>query len=121
MTTPNLSLVEACQVPGDVSEQAAQSGTVRHQDASGPQTPVTERTVSEHRVIVSVVQPAYLEQRAAAAYLSVSIRYFRDFVNVRPRELPGYGRKPVLRWAVADLDAWMARVSETKNRDQRAS
>lgn len=76
-------------------------------------------TVSEHRVIVTIVNPAYLSQRAAAAYLGVSTRYFRDHVAVRPKELPGSGNRPVLRWAVADLVAWVEHVSNPKSRLSR--
>lgn len=60
--------------------------------------------------------PAYLSQKDAAAYLGVSVRYFRDHVDVRPKELPGRGDRPLLRWAVADLDAWVVRVSSPRSR-----
>jgi hypothetical protein len=58
----------------------------------------------------------YLRQKGAAAYLGVSVRYFRCHVNVRPLELPGSGRRPVLVWRPADLDAWVERVSATQSR-----
>jgi hypothetical protein len=58
----------------------------------------------------------YLRQKAAAAYLGVSVRYFRYHVDVRPLELPGRGRRPVLVWRPADLDTWVERVSDPKSR-----
>ncbi|HTE45153.1 MAG TPA: hypothetical protein VK636_07910 [Gemmatimonadaceae bacterium] len=65
--------------------------------------------------------PAYVKQKAAAAYLGVSVRYFRDCVDVRPKELPGTRTRPMLVWAIADLDAWVARVSDPKSRARKAS
>jgi hypothetical protein len=54
--------------------------------------------------------PAYLRQWEAARYLGVSVRWFRDHVHVEalPIGKPAPGRKPVLRYRVADLDAWVA-------------
>jgi len=65
----------------------------------------------------------YLKRPDAAAYLGVSVKYFRRHVDVRPKELPGRGAKPLLMWAVADLDAWVERVSSPKSRSgiRRAS
>ncbi|HVX38773.1 MAG TPA: hypothetical protein VHB25_04290 [Gemmatimonadaceae bacterium] len=65
--------------------------------------------------------PAYLKQKAAAAYLGVSVRYFQQHVTVRPKELPGRGRKPLLVWCVRELDEWVARVSDPKSRPRKAS
>lgn len=65
------------------------------------------------------MSPAYLRQQAAAAYIGVSARYFRDHVDVRPKELPSSGRRPLLVWAVRDLDAWVERVSDPKSRPAR--
>lgn len=64
--------------------------------------------------------PAYMKQKAAAAYLGVSVRYFQLHVDVRPKELPGRGRRPMLVWSVAELDAWVARVSDPKSRSGTA-
>lgn len=64
---------------------------------------------------------AYLNQLEAAEYLGVSVRYFRDFVDVRPKELPGRGKRPVLRWCAADLDGWVTRVSDPKARMRKVS
>ena len=51
--------------------------------------------------------PAVLGQREAAEYLSVEHRWLDDapipWVDMRK---PGAGR-PVKRWRVADLDAWL--------------
>lgn len=63
----------------------------------------------------------WLRQKDAARYLGISVRYFRDHVDVRPRELPGRGRKRVLIYKPADLDAWVERVSDPKNRQKKAS
>lgn len=54
--------------------------------------------------------PAYLRQWEAARYLGVSVRWFRDHVTVAavPIGRPVPGKKPVLRYRVADLDAWVA-------------
>lgn len=65
--------------------------------------------------------PAYVKQKAAAAYLGVSVRYFRDHVDVRPKELPGRGRRPMLVWSIAELDAWVARVSDPKSRARKTA
>jgi hypothetical protein len=70
--------------------------------------------------IIGVV-PRYLPQKAAAAYLGVSVRYFRDHVDVKPKTYPGRGKKPVLRWSTLDLDAWTERVSDPKSRAGRRS
>lgn len=63
----------------------------------------------------------YLRQRAAAEYLGVSVRYFQQHVTVMPKELPGRGKKPVLVYQVAELDAWVARVSDPKSRQRRSA
>jgi hypothetical protein len=65
--------------------------------------------------------PAYLKQPDAARYLGVSVRYFQQHVDVRPKELPGRGRRPLLLWSVAELDAWVNRVSNPKTRARKAS
>lgn len=58
----------------------------------------------------------YLRLKEAAAYLGVSERYFYQHVDARPFELPGRGKRRVLVWRPADLDAWVERVSSTKSR-----
>ncbi len=58
----------------------------------------------------------YLKRPDAARYLGVSVKYFRRHVDVRPKELPGRGERPLLMWSVADLDAWVERVSNPKSR-----
>lgn len=63
-----------------------------------------------------VIAPAYLKRPQAAAYLGVSVRYFRRHVHVRPKEFPGRGVKPLLMWAVVDLDRWVESVSNPKSR-----
>lgn len=63
----------------------------------------------------------YLRQKAAAAYLGISVRYFQQHVSVIPKELPGRGARPVLVYAIADLDAWVERVSNPKSRRRKAS
>lgn len=64
---------------------------------------------------------AYLRQKAAAAYLGVSVRYFQQHVAVTPKTLPGSGTKPVLVYRRADLDEWVDRVSNPKARGGRKS
>lgn len=60
--------------------------------------------------------PAYLRQRDAAKYLGVSVRYFQLHVDVRPKELPGRGRRPILLYPVRELDAWVERASDPRSR-----
>lgn len=57
-----------------------------------------------------VSTPAYLSQVEAARYLGVSVRWFRDNVTVEavPVGLPRPGKRPLLRYRTADLDAWVA-------------
>jgi hypothetical protein len=56
---------------------------------------------------------AYLTQAAAAVYLGVSVRYFRDQVHVAPVPIgiPRPGKRPTLRYRVADLDAWVVKCA----------
>jgi hypothetical protein len=56
-----------------------------------------------------------LRQKAAAEYLGVSIRYFRENVDVEPKQLPGRGKRPLLVWSMRELDAWVERVSGPKS------
>lgn len=58
----------------------------------------------------SMPTAAYLTQVAAAAYLGVSVRWFRDNVTVLavPVGKPRPGKRPLLRYRTADLDAWVA-------------
>jgi hypothetical protein len=65
---------------------------------------------------MTAIAPAYLNRADAAAYIGVSTRYFRRHVSVRPKELPGRGKRKVLVYAVRDLDAWVERVSSTNSR-----
>jgi hypothetical protein len=60
-----------------------------------------------------------LRQKAAAAYLGVSVRYFRAHVDVAPKTLPGSGHKPLLVWSTRELDEWVERVSNPKARQRR--
>jgi hypothetical protein len=62
------------------------------------------------------IAPAYLRRQHAASYLGVSLRYFRRHVHVRPKEFPGRGKRPLLMWAVVDLDRWVESVSNPKSR-----
>lgn len=64
----------------------------------------------------ATVIPAYMTQVDAAAYLGVSVRYFRDVVDVQPIPFPGTGEKPVERYAVKDLDAWAEKWRDPKSR-----
>jgi hypothetical protein len=70
-----------------------------------------------------VVRPAFLRQHEAAAYLGVSVRWFRDNVDVAPvtlgRTKPG--RKPLLRYAVTDLDAWVVRCASFRLTRKKAA
>jgi hypothetical protein len=51
----------------------------------------------------------YLSQEKAAFYLDMSVAKFRRDVKVipRPAEPPRAGKKPLMRYRIADLDAWM--------------
>jgi hypothetical protein len=64
----------------------------------------------------SKVTPAYMSQVDSARYLGVSVRYFRDHVGVKPVPFPGGGKKPLERYARADLDAWAERWRDPKAR-----
>ncbi len=73
---------------------------------------------------VVAFKPRGLTQRAAADYLGVSARWFRDHVHVeaKPVDLPRPGTKPVLRYRIEDLDAWMDRCAAVKpDPNQRAA
>ncbi len=50
-----------------------------------------------------------LTQKEAAEHVGVSVRWFRDNVHVEPRAVGPVqpGRRPVLRYFVEELDAWM--------------
>jgi hypothetical protein len=52
-----------------------------------------------------------LTQKQAAAYVGVSVRFFRDNVHVRARCIcaPKTGQRPLLRYFREELDAWMDR------------
>jgi hypothetical protein len=64
----------------------------------------------------------YLRQKDAARYLGLSVRTFRDVVDVEPLTLPGMRTRPILVWRPADLDAWVERVNDPKSRvGRRAS
>jgi hypothetical protein len=58
----------------------------------------------------------YLTQVQAAAYLGVSVRWFRDNVDVQPvpMGLPRPGKRPLLRYRRVDLDAWVERCRTHK-------
>jgi hypothetical protein len=60
-----------------------------------------------------------LSQKAAAAYCGVSVRLFRTVCPVKPVPLPGRGRKPVLRYLVAELDGWLLSCRNPKARGTR--
>jgi hypothetical protein len=65
---------------------------------------------------VITLQPRGLTQRAAALYLGVSVRWFRDNVHVeaKPVGRPVPGAKPFLRYRREDLDAWMDQCAAVK-------
>lgn len=62
------------------------------------------------------ITPAYLSQVDAAAYLGVSVRYFRDVVTVEPVYLPSSKGRPLMRFSRADLDAWVTSLRDPKSR-----
>jgi hypothetical protein len=64
----------------------------------------------------TTVARAALNQTDAAAYVGVSVRHFRDHCPVRAVELPGRGSRVVLRWRIADLDAWLASLAPKATR-----
>lgn len=55
----------------------------------------------------------WLKQYEAAHHLGLSVSEFRASVDVEPRPvtMPKAGEKPVLRYFVEDLDAWVERCS----------
>jgi hypothetical protein len=57
----------------------------------------------------TTLYPRALTQHAAAQYLSVSVRYFRDNVHVEPKSVNNAepGKKPLVRYRIEDLDAWL--------------
>ncbi len=57
-----------------------------------------------------------LRQKAAAEYLGVSVRYFREHVDVEPKQLPGRGKRPLLVWSAKELDEWVDRMNPTTKR-----
>lgn len=63
-----------------------------------------------------ITMPAYMSQVRAAEYLGVSVRYFRDHVEIEPVPFPGSGNKPVERYARVDLDAWAEKWRTPKAR-----
>lgn len=58
----------------------------------------------------------YLRQKDAARYLGISVRTFRDIVDVKPLTLPGVRTRPIHVWRPSDLDAWVERVNDPKSR-----
>jgi hypothetical protein len=51
---------------------------------------------------------ALLRQKDAAAYLGVSVRYLRARKDIKTTTIPSVeGTRPLLRYRVADLDAWV--------------
>lgn len=77
---------------------------------------VAARRAADPRAATLTLAPAYLRLKQAAAYLGVSARYFYRHVDARPLELPGRGKRRVLVWRVADLDAWVERVGTPRRR-----
>lgn len=63
----------------------------------------------------------YLNQKDAAAYLGVDADYFRVHVHVEPFVLPTKGKRPAIRYRVADLDAWMDKLKDPRARATRAA
>lgn len=61
-------------------------------------------------------------QSAAAALLSVSVRYLREEADIRPREIPGHGpqAKPLIRYHIDDIKATLARWYEQQTGKRRA-
>ena len=67
--------------------------------------------------------PAYLSQVDAAAYLGVSVRWFRDHVDVVAvpvgKVVPG--KRPLLRYRTVDLDAWVASCASYRQPSRRSA
>jgi hypothetical protein len=55
---------------------------------------------------MSEAERGYFNQAGAADYLGVSVRYFREHVDVEPVPWPGRGESPHFMYPRADLDAW---------------
>lgn len=70
----------------------------------------------------TTVQPRGLSQRDAARYLGVSTRWFRDHVDVEAKPVghPEPGKKPLLRYRIEELDAWMDACAAVKPARQPA-
>jgi hypothetical protein len=81
-------------------------------DQAVVEAPALERAAGAERrgrsLHVLHVWPEYLKRWQAAAYLSMSETTFGEEVDVAPIPvtIPRPGKKPVLRYRRADLDAW---------------
>lgn len=67
------------------------------------------------------IHSRWLTQLGAAEYLSVSPVYFRANVHVQPKPVckPAPGKKPVLRYDIVELDAWVESCAAVKADPQR--
>jgi hypothetical protein len=66
---------------------------------------------------IAPLPPAALRQRAAAAYLGVSVEFLQG-LPVQPLRIRGHGRrgKVVVLYLVRELDAWLAIEAEGRER-----
>lgn len=69
-----------------------------------------------------MAEKTLLTQSEAAKYLSVSVRYLRMRSDVKVTELPGHGaaHKPLIRYRVKDLDAWVDDLTATASKRKTA-
>lgn len=73
-------------------------------------------------MMVTAVHPRGLTQRAAAKYVGVSVATFRKEVHVeaKPVGRPRPGVKPILRYRLEELDAWMDACAAVKREKREA-
>jgi len=65
------------------------------------------------------IEPAYLDLQALAAYTSISVRAWRDYLR-RPDAPPVFRLPGNLLVAKADVDRWLAGFKEERGQDLAA-
>jgi len=78
------------------------------------------------RAMDSLTRPRWprgLTQKEAAEYCGVSASWFRENVHVeaKPVGMPKPGEKPVLRYRIEDLDAWLDDCAALRGAPRRSS
>lgn len=72
-------------------------------------TPARIRLIDEAEPRVTAPVRGWLSQKHAAQYLDLAVSVFRKEVQVEPKPAtrPRPGKRPLMRYRIADLDAWM--------------